>query len=139
MAWSRANLPHPFPPVNHHQMVDALYDFISRNRISLGQAMDTLLAGKKLQMSKQVRRAGQPGEDGAAEVPGWQPRRRQLPASKQRLGAGARVLHRPYASTLVRLRKEQWRGLTGLSLVLRGAHQGVTTCSDVDEECAVDW
>ncbi|KAG2427665.1 hypothetical protein HXX76_012314 [Chlamydomonas incerta] len=51
------------------QAVDALYDFISRNRISLGSAMDTLLAGKKLQMSK----------------------------------------------------------------------QGVTTCSDVDEECSVDW
>ncbi|KAG2487072.1 hypothetical protein HYH03_014318 [Edaphochlamys debaryana] len=49
--------------------VDALYDFISRNRISLGAAMDTLLAGKKLQMSK----------------------------------------------------------------------AGVTTCSDVDEECSVDW
>lgn len=49
--------------------VDVLYEFISRNRISLGAAMDTLLAGKKLQMSK----------------------------------------------------------------------QGVTTCSDVDEECSVDW
>ncbi|GFR48728.1 hypothetical protein Agub_g10685 [Astrephomene gubernaculifera] len=49
--------------------VDALYDFISRNRISLGGAMDTLLAGKKLQMSK----------------------------------------------------------------------AGITTCSDVDEECSVDW
>ena len=51
------------------QLVDLLYDFVSRNRISLGNAMDALVAGKKLQMSK----------------------------------------------------------------------QGVSTCSDVDEECTVDW
>lgn len=35
------------------QLVDVLYDFISRNRISLGNAMDALVAGKKLQMAKQ--------------------------------------------------------------------------------------
>lgn len=50
-------------------LVELLYDFISKNRISLGQSMDVLMAGKKLDMSK----------------------------------------------------------------------QGVTTCGDVDEECAVDW
>lgn len=35
------------------KLVDLFYEFVSHNRISLGNSMDMLLAGKKLDMSKQ--------------------------------------------------------------------------------------
>lgn len=35
------------------KLVDLIYEYLSKNRISLGNSMDMLLAGKKLDMSKQ--------------------------------------------------------------------------------------
>lgn len=46
------------------QLVDVLYDFISRNRISLGNAMDALLAGKKLQVGQWCSMSGFNGGEG---------------------------------------------------------------------------
>lgn len=49
LAWLTWLMEQPFVT----KLVELLYDFISKNRISLGDSMDMLMAGKKLDMSKQ--------------------------------------------------------------------------------------
>lgn len=39
---------------NRLQIVDMIYEFLSANRLSLGGAMDAIIAAKRIEMSKKV-------------------------------------------------------------------------------------